>query len=163
MKVTGPSARQVVITDLCICLGFPLFIIGLAYISQGNRYGIFEDIGCIVEIYNAWPAYPTFLMWPLVIGLISSVYSVLTFRSFYSHRSQINEFIGSDACPMSSQRYTRLMVLASTEVMFTIPFCLWLLYRNIKNIVPYISWDNTHSYFGVIFAFPSIIWRNNPD
>ncbi|TDL19564.1 STE3-domain-containing protein [Rickenella mellea] len=145
MKVTGSSAREklrMVITDAGICLGFPLCIIGLSYTAQGSRYMIFEDIGCTIPINDIWP-------------------SVLTLRAFYSRRLQINEFITSDACPMTSQRYTRLMILASTEVAFTIPFSAWVLYRNIENIQPYISWNDTHSYFGVISTFPSIIWRND--
>ncbi|TDL19941.1 fungal pheromone STE3G-protein-coupled receptor [Rickenella mellea] len=57
--------------NLAICLGFPLFIMALAYTIQGQRYEIYEDMGCLFAIYHVWPVIPASYMWPLVFGLIS--------------------------------------------------------------------------------------------
>ncbi|TDL18859.1 STE3-domain-containing protein [Rickenella mellea] len=145
--------RRNLIIDLCVCLGFPIFIMALAYIVQGHRFSIYEDIGCTFGIYNIWPAYPIYFVWPLVFGLMSLVYCVLTLRSFSARRSRFQ----------TSQRYVRLMLLSTTDVAFTIGFSTWVIYSDAKFVNPYISWADTHSYFSVIHTFPSIIWRNEHD
>ncbi|TDL19570.1 fungal pheromone STE3G-protein-coupled receptor [Rickenella mellea] len=147
--------------DLSICLGFPLFIMALAYISQGHRYDIYEDVGCFYAIYDVWPAFPTFYMWPLTLALISSVYCVMTLRSFARRRSQLNEFLNSGASSITAKRYFRLMMLSCTEIVFTIPLGTWVLYEDIINMNKYISWADTHSDFHVVWTYPSIIWRND--
>ncbi|TDL19931.1 STE3-domain-containing protein [Rickenella mellea] len=151
---------RIFMTDISICLGFPLLIMALTYIVQGHRFSIFEDIGCTPAIYNIWPAYPIYYMWPLVCGLISSVYCALTLQSFSNRRSRFDSLYSS---PHSSQRYIRLMLLSATEVVFTVAFSTWVIYANAKEINPYISWTDTHSDFGVVRTFPSMIWHSVHD
>lgn len=43
-----------------------------AYVVQGHRFNIFEDIGCYPVVYNTLPAYFLANMWPVVIGVISA-------------------------------------------------------------------------------------------
>lgn len=45
-----------------------------AYIVQGHRFDIFEQVGCYPNIVNMLPAYFLVAMWPLVVGLISATY-----------------------------------------------------------------------------------------
>lgn len=45
------------------------------YIVQPHRFDILEDIGCYASIYNTIPAYFLVFMWPVVLGVISFVYS----------------------------------------------------------------------------------------
>ncbi|TDL15949.1 fungal pheromone STE3G-protein-coupled receptor [Rickenella mellea] len=152
MRVMDSSAKdkfKMVATDMCICVVFPMVIMALTYIPQGNRYDIFEDVGCSVGILDVWPAYPTYSAWPLVIALISSVYGFFTLRSFLARRSQLNEFINSSKNSISTQRYVRLMVLSCTDIIFTIPFSAWLLYDGLVDIQPFVSWEYTHADFSV--------------
>ncbi|TDL19567.1 STE3-domain-containing protein [Rickenella mellea] len=164
MRVMSSSAKgkfKMVVTDICICVVFPMIIMAISYIPQGNRYDIYEDVGCIVGVQDIWPAYPTLLAWPLTIALISSVYGFFTLRSFLARRTQVNEFINTGKNSIGSQRYSRLMILSCVDIVLTIPFSAWLLHDAIVDIQPYVSWTYTHSYFSVIGTYPSIIWRNN--
>ncbi|TDL19932.1 STE3-domain-containing protein [Rickenella mellea] len=147
--------------DLAICLGFPLFIMALAYIPQGQRYDIFEDIGCLYSVYDVWPAILTFYIWPLVLGLISTVYCVMTLRSFVRRRSELNEFLNSGDNSIASNRYYRLMLLTCTEVVFTIPLASYVLYNVAIDMDKNFSWEHIHYGFHVVPTYPSIIWRNN--
>ncbi|TDL19573.1 pheromone receptor [Rickenella mellea] len=149
-----------IVQDLFISLGLPLLVMALAYIVQGHRYDIYEDIGCTATpIYNVWPAYPLYTVWPLVIGVVSMCYSLLTLRSFVSRRSEFNEFINSET--VTFKRHVRLMCLASTDIAFTIPLSVWGIQTNIQGIQPYVSWEDTHFAFSVIRTHPGIIWRSN--
>ncbi|TDL19900.1 fungal pheromone STE3G-protein-coupled receptor [Rickenella mellea] len=150
-----------VCVDLAICLGFPLFVMALAYIVQGRRYVIFEDVGCACYLYDVWPAFPIYTIWPLVLALISTVYCVMTFRSFARRRSQLKEFLDSGDSPIALNCYYRLMMLCCTEIIFTIPLASWILYLNFTKLTKYISWADTHSDFLIIETYPSIIWRND--
>ncbi|TDL15323.1 pheromone receptor [Rickenella mellea] len=154
---TKEQKLRIIVIDLCICLGFPLLTMALTYIVQGHRFSIFEDIGCTPAIYNIWPAYPIYFMWPLICGLISSVYCVLILKSFSTRRSRFDSFYSSGH---SSQRYVRLMLLSVTDVVFTIAFSTWVIFSNANETKPYISWADTHSDFGVVRTFPSMIWRS---
>ena len=80
-----------VISDLFISLGIPVLVIVLRaffhrflhllisfspdYIVQPHRYDILEDIGCQSATYNTLPAYFLVFMWPILLGLISFIYS----------------------------------------------------------------------------------------
>ncbi|TDL19574.1 STE3-domain-containing protein [Rickenella mellea] len=147
------------IQDLLVSLGLPLLVLALAYIVQGNRYDIFEELGCYIPIYNVWPAYPIFYMWPLATSSVSLCYSVLTLRAFASRRTELNEFVNSGT--LNFKRHVRLMCLASTEIAFTIPLSAWSLQDSIRTINPYISWEHTHFGFSITRTFPDIIWRSD--
>lgn len=42
---------------------------------KGHRYDIYEEVGCWPYTYNTAVAYPLSITWPIVIGLVSIVYS----------------------------------------------------------------------------------------
>lgn len=46
----------------------------LAYVVQGHRFNIYEEIGCYPAIYNTLLAYFLVNWWPIVLGVISAVY-----------------------------------------------------------------------------------------
>ncbi|TDL15329.1 STE3-domain-containing protein [Rickenella mellea] len=144
--------------DLCICMGFPLLIMALTYIVQGHRFTIFEDIGCTPSTYTAWQAYPLYFMWPLVFGLIATVYCILTLRSFSARRSRFNSLYTSGHS-LDSRRYGRLMLLSITNVVLTMGFSTWTIYQNATKIVPFVE---AHPNFGDVQRIPSIIWRSIP-
>ncbi|TDL15948.1 STE3-domain-containing protein [Rickenella mellea] len=164
MRVTSSSEKdkfRMVATDICLCVVFPMISMALTYVPQGNRYDIFEDVGCSVGILNVWPAYPLYTVWPLVMALISSVYGIFTLRSFFARRAQVNQFINTGGGSISSQRYYRLMMLSCVDIVFTIPFSVWVLCEGIGDIQPFVSWEYTHADFSVIRTYPSIIWRSD--
>jgi pheromone a factor receptor len=147
--------------DLAISLGLPIFGCIIAYIPQGRRYNILEDIGCYPRIYNTPVAFVLVYSLPIVIGLVSAVYCSLTIREFARRRMQFKTFLSSNN-NLNSNRYFRLMFLASIEILFTIPICIWIICMNARiGIEPWISWADTHSNWNVIQKFPAFIWRGN--
>lgn len=46
----------------------------VAYVVQGHRFDIFEQVGCYPHIVNMLPAYFLVMMWPILIGLTSMIY-----------------------------------------------------------------------------------------
>ncbi|KAJ6600325.1 pheromone B alpha 1 receptor [Mycena vulgaris] len=160
---TRAEKRRAIMIDLAIGLGLPLLQIPLQYIVQGHRYNIFQDVGCLGETFETPVAIVLFHMPPILVGCISAVYCVLSIKSFYASRSQFKELLSSNN-NLNLNRYVRLMCLASTDLLLTIPLGIWVLWVNVRvvGISPWISWDDTHSNFSRVVAIPGIFWRADP-
>jgi pheromone a factor receptor len=147
------------IMDLCIGLGIPAIFMSLYYIYQGNRYNILEDYGCISVPYNTPMAFALDYSWPLVIGIISGIYGILAVRALRRRQSEFNEAL-SQHSNLNSNRYFRLMALAFTDVLFTIPIASYFLWANLAETQTYgWSWDSSHWGFDRVDTFPAVIWQ----
>ncbi|KAF7344923.1 Pheromone B alpha 1 receptor [Mycena venus] len=158
---TKRQRRRAIIIDLAIGLGIPILQIPLQYIVQGHRYNIFEDIGCLGVTYETPVAVALFHLPPILIGCVSAVYSVLSIHSFYHSRAQFKMFLSSNS---NLNLYVRLMCIASTSLLLTIPMGIWVLWVNVKDtgLSPWISWDDTHSNFSRVATIPGASWRADP-
>ncbi|KAJ7477959.1 pheromone B alpha 1 receptor, partial [Mycena galericulata] len=163
VRKTRAEKRNAILIDLAIGLGLPLLQIPLQYIVQGHRYNIFEDVGCLGETYETPVAIVLFHLPPILVGAVSAVYCVLSIKSFYHSRAQFKEFLSSNN-NLNLNRYVRLMCLASTDLLLTIPLGIWVLWVNVRvvGISPWISWDDTHSNFSRVEPIPGIFWRSDP-
>ncbi|KZP13965.1 STE3-like pheromone receptor [Athelia psychrophila] len=154
--------RRALIGDLCIAVGLPVVVMVLHYVVQGHRFDIIEQVGCIATIYNTLASYFLVFLWPVFIGCISCVYSGLTLRAFYKRRIQFAQLVSSNSS-MSMNRYLKLVVLASTEIICTVPISAYSMY--ISNVglglSPYISWSNVHFGFSYVGQIPAVEWRSN--
>lgn len=125
----------------------------LAYIVQGHRFNVFENLGCYPAIYNTLPTYFLVYMWPILIGLVSSVYCskserpacslritneplapVMSFAMLFKRHNQLREFLQSGSA-LTVSRYYRLKALAITEILFTIPLA-YTSYTPTRSAVP---------------------------
>ncbi|KAG6836055.1 hypothetical protein H0H93_011913 [Arthromyces matolae] len=161
VTVTRAEKRRAVLVDLAIGIGIPVLYMTLQYIVQGHRFNIFGDIGCFPETYNTPVAIVLVSLPPIIIGLVSAVYSILSIRAFAKSRRQFKEFLSGGS--VSPNRYLRLMLLAGIETSLTVPFGLWALYENsvVGGVYPWKGWADTHSNFSRVEQIPSLIWRAN--
>ena len=62
-------------------------------------------------------------------------------------------------------RYIRLMMLALSEMLFTVPISICSIYIANKGvqIQPWISWADTHYDFSYVGQIPAVVWRSNPN
>ncbi|THH33304.1 hypothetical protein EUX98_g915 [Antrodiella citrinella] len=161
-SISRGEKRRAIMIDLSIGLGIPLFQVLCQYIVSGHRYDIFEDIGCYPYTYNTPPSYPLSQVWPLAIGLVSAVYCVLTLRAFFRRRAAFAQYLASNPS-LTTNRYFRLMALASTELMCTIPISSYGLYLNLSAapMHPWISWADTHFDYWQVNQVPAAVWRQD--
>ncbi|KAF8239230.1 STE3-like pheromone receptor [Tricholoma matsutake] len=161
-SVTREDKRRSIIVDLCITVGVPVLAMILHVIVQPHRFDILEDVGCYAVIYNTLPAYFLYFSWPVVLGLVSFVYSGLTLRSFWIRRVQFNQLLSSNSS-MNISRYLRLILLALIDIVLTIPLSIYSIYIANKGVgmAPWISWQDTHFNFGRVGLVPALIWRGD--
>ncbi|KAF5321186.1 hypothetical protein D9619_001396 [Psilocybe cf. subviscida] len=161
---TKAEKRRAIMVDLAIGLGLPLIAVALQYIVQGHRYNIFEEVGCYPFTYNTPPAY--LLVWalPLVIGMTSAVYSVLSIREFRKRHTEFKEILSSNS-NLSPNRFFRLMALAGVEAACCIPLSITTIVLNATRapIYPWISWQDTHFGFSRVDQIPAVQWRSDPN
>ncbi|KAA1466859.1 STE3-domain-containing protein [Dentipellis sp. KUC8613] len=162
VTITRAEKRRAVIIDLSIGLGIPILQMILQIIVEGHRYNILEDIGCYPFTFNTPLAYPLTIIWPIVIGLVSSCYCALTLRSFFRRRAQFSEFVTSHSS-LTIHRYFRLMALAMTDVLFTVPISAYGIYLNAtaNSMSPWRGWADAHFDYSNVDQIPAAIWRTN--
>ncbi|KAJ3847043.1 pheromone receptor [Lentinula lateritia] len=163
VSITRDDKRRAIYEDLAVAVGLPVLVLILHIIVQPHRFAIFEEYGCSPATYNTLPAYFLYYMWPVLLGLVSLVYSSLTLRSFYVRRLQFNQILSSNNA-INPSRYLRLMVLALIDIMCTIPIGIYVIFIDLKGVplAPWISWDDTHFDFGRVVLIPAVIWRSDP-
>ncbi|GBE87047.1 hypothetical protein SCP_1002940 [Sparassis crispa] len=162
VSLSWAEKRRAVIIDLTIGLGIPLLQLICQYVVSGHRFDIFEGIGCYPYTYNTIAAYPLSVLWPLVIGLISAVYCVLTLREFFRRRAEFAEYLSANPS-LTTNRYFRLMALASVELLCTVPISSYGLYLNLSAapLSPWISWSNVHYDYSQVDQYPAVVWRTS--
>ncbi|KAJ7189820.1 putative pheromone receptor [Mycena pura] len=159
---TRAERRRAICIDLAITVGLPVLQIPIQYIVQGHRYDIVEDLGCFPETYETWVAVLLYHLPPTIIGSISAVYCICSIRSFYRSRAQFKAFLSSSN-NLTVNRYIRLMCLAATDLLCTVPISIWIIVTeaSVYGLDPRVSWAVTHSNFSRVGQFPGIIWRSD--
>ncbi|KAM6493090.1 putative transmembrane pheromone receptor [Amanita muscaria] len=160
--MTPAQKRRTVLIDLLIGLGIPALQMPLQFVVQGHRYDIWEDVGCYPITVNTPLAYPLSFLWPNVIGLVSAVYSILTVRAFLRRRAEFSQILYCNTA-LSPNRYLRLMLLATLEIVFNVPISSYDLYLNATKvrIYPWNSWSDVHFDWYNINAYPAFLWRSD--
>ena len=62
-------------------------------------------------------------------------------------------------------RYIRLMMLALSEMMCTVPISIYSTYISNKGVPlqPWVSWVDTHYDFSYVGQVPAVVWRSDPN
>ncbi|KAJ3010643.1 hypothetical protein NUW54_g2416 [Trametes sanguinea] len=161
VSMTRAEKRRACLVDIAIALGIPLLQLVAYFIVSGHRYDIYEQIGCYPYIYNTPLAFPLVYVWPIVIGLCSAVYCILSLRAFAMRRAQFNEFLAASSS-LTIARYFRLMALSTIELLCTTPIAVYGLYLNsISPIYRWISFADTHFGYSRVDQVSAVFWRTS--
>ncbi|VDB95391.1 unnamed protein product [Peniophora sp. CBMAI 1063] len=160
VSVSHKEKCRNIMVDTFICVACPLLSLPLAYIVQGHRYDIYEDIGCFPVVYDTPPAFLLVYSWPLMLGVASGTYGALSMLAFWRRRAALQEFMSSNKA-LTRSRYARLIALSTTELCFNTPLAIWAIVWNATylRVEPWVSWEDTHFNFGRVGQIPAVIWR----
>ncbi|KAJ3568207.1 hypothetical protein NP233_g5865 [Leucocoprinus birnbaumii] len=162
-SISPNEKKRRCIIDSLICVLLPLIYIALQYVVQGHRFNIYEDIGCFPALYNTLPLYFVSLSWPLIIGCISTSYCVLTLRAIVLRRLEFTRILSAHPS-ITPWRYFRLMALATSDLLFTMPLAAFVIWLNVTTtpIEPWRGWADTHFDFSRVNQYPALFWRRDP-
>jgi len=127
------------------------------YCVGGHRFLIYEDIGCYPYTDNVWLGFILFLSWPVVIGIVSAVYGVLTVRACVNRvKDNMN---GRNF--FAHHRYSRMIVLALIEITIVTPLTTFFIIINVawNTVAPYRGWADTHKDYSKVYQVPADEFR----
>nr|QHW03273.1 putative pheromone receptor protein isoform s2 [Flammulina filiformis] len=153
--------RRAITSDLLLCLGVPVLQMIIALVPMGNRFSIYEDIGCATHIPCTWVSILLINSWPLVIGLASAYYCIRCLVVLNRYRQRIREVHSGGGGPNQSM-YIRLMLMTGSEMLFTIPLSSFIIWMNTRGYRPWISWDDVHADFLRVDKYPAALWHTFP-
>jgi len=86
----------------------------------------------------------------------------MTLRSFWIRRIQFTQLMSSNSS-MTMSRYLRLMLLATIDMMCTVPLGVYTIYLGNQGVqlAPWISWEDTHYDFSHVGRVPNALWRSD--
>lgn len=162
--ISQREKRKQLAIDLSVGVLLPLLVGGGHAIIQGHRYDIWEDVGCMPTTYNVAPAYPLYMMWPLLVSLISTVYGLLALRQFLKRRKTFEMLLSSNSSGMQKNRYIRLMWLCCIDLVFVIPYHTYILAYNVASspVDAWVSWEVTQFDWYRVDFYRRIIIDSSP-
>lgn len=112
------------------------------------------------SVYNTWPAYPLYFMWPVLLSLIAIVYCIISLLALVKRRNSLKEFLNTNASGLDADRYLRLMCFSAVELTVAFPLGLYMLLNNALNNImfPWLSWEDTHYKFNRFDQIPAALF-----
>jgi len=89
--------------------------------------------------------------------------AVLTIRAFVRRQIEFASILAAHPS-ITPWRYFRLMALAMTDLLLTMPLAIFVIWLNATAtpIQPWRSWNDTHFQYSRVIQYPALIWRRNP-
>ena len=182
VTVSNTEKRRQIVVDLTIGLGIPVIFMILRkyfvsiyaqtteqrlefvqeYISQNHRFLIFEDFGCIYSSYQSWVEPVINLVPPIVIGLVSGSYAILSIRAFHRAHVQSKDILSLHSS-LTNSRYIRLMAIGAIDVIGSVPISLRSLIASVRRgLPPWTGWEAIHADISHVEQYPAQDWRSYP-
>ncbi|KAI0036395.1 GPCR fungal pheromone mating factor, partial [Vararia minispora EC-137] len=154
-SVQPPTRREKVvdcILEWTLGLGLPVLVTGVFYyIVQSHRFIISEGYGCGDEITTSGLSLLLVNSWLVIFPAISVFfYCPKIMFVFYRHSRETNYFLRNDNS-VSRLSYLRLLVLASLDIVMTLPLGIVNVVEDLKagmadgTLQFYAGWESTHS------------------
>ncbi|EGO03489.1 hypothetical protein SERLA73DRAFT_174989 [Serpula lacrymans var. lacrymans S7.3] len=155
-----------IVVDLSIVMGIPILSIILAYIPQYQRFFIFEEVGCYFAIANVTPAFPLFVMWPAVIGLVLIFYMGLVIRTIIRRKANFQELLGENNNHLiwDQSHYWRLLTLVVIVFLCSFPPGIYDIIQDatLDMVQPWVGWDVIHANISEVVQYTSAEMRSIP-
>ncbi|KAI0299539.1 GPCR fungal pheromone mating factor [Russula brevipes] len=160
---TRAEKRCVVLAELFIGLGIPILQMILQNVVSRDRYRIFEDFSPSPVTVNMLSSFLLVAVWPVVICSVSFMYGVGVIYAFYKFQRQFKRIKPSNS-GLNRGHYLRLMVLSSMDLIVTIPLRVYYMVKDARlGMIPWKSWDHTHSKYSPVFRVMAFISKNRLD
>jgi len=131
------------------------------YFYQVGRYLIVEDVGCLNASRRSWVEIFLSPIPSLIISLISVTYAILAFCGFRRIRIQSKDILSFHS-GLTNSRYIRLMILGTTDAIFSIGTQIWVLVSTFADgeIDRFTSLKYIHTYISTVFQLSGQEWRS---
>lgn len=141
--------------DLSICSILAIIQCGLIYLIQPSRYGIAQNIGCVLVVSNTWPQFLLYSLWIPILSTVAAGYALLSGYYCYKRKKDFNDILVCTNSGLSTMQFVRLWAFGFIVIGTMVPFSLYIvLSKSLNREIPGYSFAEVHRYFGVIAYFP---------
>ncbi|KIO21046.1 hypothetical protein M407DRAFT_29310, partial [Tulasnella calospora MUT 4182] len=162
VNISKSDSRRAKYYEIALGVGLPALAVIFRVVVQGHRFDIIENVGCWPSIYVTPVTVPMVFLPPIIINLVSSTYAALAIRAFLKQRKQFSDILASANSGLTISRYFRLMALAATEIICSLPASTYNMVTNVAIMHPWISWEDTHYNFNRVEFMPFPFFKLYP-
>ncbi|CDO91821.1 unnamed protein product [Kluyveromyces dobzhanskii CBS 2104] len=144
--------------DLAISLVTPICVMGLIYLVQVFRFGVFRYNGCQSMLSPTWVTTVLYTVWMLIWSMIGFVYATLLLFVFYKKRKDVRDILHCTNSGLNISRFARLLIFCMLIILIMFPFSIYSFASDLKNVSAtyrHYSFKETHnkSLWNVILHF----------
>lgn len=138
-----PNSFRRRVTDLTICLTWPIIDMALYIIYSQKRYILIQYEGCNTFIQVSWPTAVIHFLPPLILSIIGVVYASLALIRYIRKRQDFKDLLHTTNSGLSASRFIRLLVFVSVVVLIMFPLTIVFFVGNmsIGNIWSAYEWQ----------------------
>ncbi|KAH6848483.1 pheromone B alpha 2 receptor [Alternaria rosae] len=142
VSTSHKSKVKAKIWEVFWCWGVPLFLMGIYYVTQYNRYAIIGIAGCWSVHDASWPSMVISFMWSAVGIVIDSYWASLLIYRLYRYRREFHRLVA--ARNTTSSRFIRLFLVSLIVISFYLIYTIVLLIQMAGRLTDKYSWDRVH-------------------
>lgn len=145
---TKVARKNQAIKDILLSFAAPITIMCLHYIVQPARYVINGISGCVPWVDRSWLSIIIFI-WPPLFGILAAYYSGKVIILYFKKQKEFQSVLKDSKSSITLSRFIRLIGISSVMVMVYLPLNIYLLSKNISEIlaskIAY-SWSSVHQW-----------------
>jgi len=139
---TREARRQRLIQDCIICIFPPVFVMGIHYIVQPNRYIVYGLHGCKPSVHPSWLRMGLISIWPAVFCVVASSYSILLIARYIQRRRRVGSILQGSG--LNESRFIRLVLMSLIILCYATPLTFVVLVEDLKKPKIKYSWAACH-------------------
>lgn len=132
-------------TDLGISLFTPVLAMGLSYLVQVFRFGIFRYNGCQNMLSPTWVTTVTYTLWMFVWSLAGFVYALLLLYVFYQKRKDVRDILHCTNSGLNLARFARLLIFCMLIILVMFPFSVYSFVVDLAHVGGSYSFGSIHN------------------
>ena len=150
--------RRILLRDLPVVLTYTVY--RLAFIVQGHRFNILEDVGCYPAIVNTSLTYFLVTLWPIFIGIASLIFTAMNLHYTQCRRHALDSWMEcTTSSLLTTSLYIRLVMLGFIALGLSFMASVRDMVSQITGrSVAWPGWDIVHADFGRVDQIPRTVW-----
>ncbi|SCU96080.1 LAFA_0G04126g1_1 [Lachancea sp. 'fantastica'] len=120
-----PKSWRKLRTDLSFSLITPIAVMGLSYLVQVYRFGIFRYNGCQNLLAPTWETVVVYTMWMFTWSFVGLVYAILLLYVFYRKRKDVRDILHCTNSGLNLARFARLLMFCVLIILVMFPFSFY--------------------------------------
>ncbi|SCV03421.1 LANO_0G04038g1_1 [Lachancea nothofagi CBS 11611] len=120
-----PNSWRKLRVDLSVSLITPIVTMGLSYVVQIFRFGIFRYNGCQNLLSPSWPTVIVYTMWMFLWSLVGLIYAILLLYVFYRKRKDVKDILHCTNSGLNLARFARLLFFCVLIILVMFPFSFY--------------------------------------